>query len=173
MRVRQHHPTGELLLCGIVKPLGWGFWTGQWLRSQCRLVLWSHSLNWGDFKSSSLNYIYTTNRKLLTASVNLESVHSLNSPNCSFRCVSAYPFCGQWWFPGFCLGVRSRMGLLRPKLRHSEPHPEAQTSCTPHHYQTVLGLEPKLHRERASLNKNFRTRLNSAILTLELQLSWV
>ncbi len=100
-----------------------------------------------NFKST--NYISTTNRKLLTGCAYFESVHSLNSPNCSFRCISAYPFYGQWWFPGLCLGVRFGMGLLRPKLRHSEPHPEAQTSRTPHHYQTVLGLEPKLHRERA------------------------
>lgn len=91
-----------------------------------------------------------------------------DSPDCLCRRVSAYPFYGQRWIPGLGLGVRSGMGLLRPKLRHSEPHSQTQTSRTPYHYQTVLGLESVFHRL-----ENSNTWLNSAILTLELRLSRV
>ncbi len=115
---------------------------GGW---QLRLIHEFHNLSW----ITEINELFHDILIYWDAPVYLESVHSLNSPNCSFRCISAYPFYGQWWFPGLCLGVRYGMGLLWPKLRHSEPHPKAQTSRTLHHYQTVLGLEPKLHRERA------------------------
>lgn len=65
----------------------------------------------------------------------------LNSAGCSCRRVSAYPFYGQRWFSRLGLGIRSGVGLLRPKLRHSEPRSQTQTPRSPYHNQTVLGLE--------------------------------